>query len=222
MSRAAVILTLAVAILAAGIFLIWPGLDLAIARVFFHDGHFWADDPLAKAYRALFYWLPSALMALYGIAYVLARAKIRTPAAAFVSGRGLAFLALSFALGPGVLVNLALKDHWHRPRPAQTADFGGGMAFRPFWRPDGACDVNCSFVSGEVSASAWLIAPASLAPPPLRAPAMAAALVITALTALGRLAFGGHYLSDTLFAAIFTILLVQLLYRLIRPGKPEA
>ena len=91
------------------------------------------------------------------------------------------------------------------------------MSFRPWWSPGGECPRNCSFVSGEVSTAAWLVAPASLAPPPLRAPAIAAALVATVLTALGRLAFGGHFLSDTLFGALFTLLVVQLLYRAMRP-----
>ena len=31
------------------------------------------------------------------------------------------FLIATMAIGPGLIVNLGLKDHWHRPRPIQTA-----------------------------------------------------------------------------------------------------
>jgi lipid A 4'-phosphatase len=221
LSRASVYATFLVTLITAIVFWLWPDLDLAVAALFRRDNTFWGADPYARAYRFFFYWLPIVLMAIYAVAYILKRAgKLGH---AYVSGRGLVFLAVSMALGPGLLVNLGFKDHWHRPRPVQVSQFGGPMEFRPYWRGDGACERNCSFVSGEVSTAAWLIAPASLVPPPLRTPAMAAALIITVLTALGRFAFGGHFLSDALFAALFTISLVQLLYRAIvarAPSKP--
>jgi membrane-associated PAP2 superfamily phosphatase len=59
------------------------------------------------------------------------------------------------------------------------------------------------------------VAPALLAPPPFRAAAVGAALLFTAATAVLRMAFGGHYLSDVVFAALFTWLVVLSLYRLI-------
>jgi lipid A 4'-phosphatase len=211
LSRAWTIATLLAAIVTATIFWIWPGIDLIVARAFHGDGVFWGGDPYARAYRAIFYWMPTFAMAVYLLVFALQRlgSYKRFP---LVSARAIVFLALSMALGPGLLVNVALKDHWHRPRPSQIAEFGGGMEFRPFWRNDGACSRNCSFVSGEVSTAAWLIAPAMLAVPPFRVGAFVGALAITALTALGRLAFGGHFLSDALFAAVFTILLTQLLH----------
>ena len=67
------------------------------------------------------------------------------------TGRNLAFLALTLALGPGLLVNGLIKEHSHRPRPFQTQDFGGPWQFRPFGDFDGQCTTDCSFVSGETS-----------------------------------------------------------------------
>ena len=64
------------------------------------------------------------------------------------SGREIAFLSITMALGPGLLVNLTLKDHTHRPRPAHLQAFGGKAEFRPFYMADGACAKNCSFPSG--------------------------------------------------------------------------
>ena len=46
-----------------------------------------------------------------------------------LTGRNLAFLALTLALGPGLLVNGLIKEHSHRPRPFQTQDFGGTWQF---------------------------------------------------------------------------------------------
>ena len=43
----------------------------------------------------------------------------------------LIFLVATMALGPGLIVNLGLKDHAHRPRPVQYVDFGGADEFRP-------------------------------------------------------------------------------------------
>ncbi len=211
---AALIATLVTAL----VFWLWPGIDIAVARWFYIDGAFFGASSGARAFRYFFYHMPNGVLALYALGWGLGQAGVTWRWLPAVSHRGLLFLALSMAIGPGLIVNLGLKDHMHRPRPVQIAEFGGPMDFKPYWRADGGCSTNCSFVSGEVSSNAWLIAPASLAPPPLRAPAMAAALVATVLTALGRMAFGGHFLSDTLFAAFLTFLVVQILYRIIRPA----
>ena len=214
MSRAAVVFTLVALAASAAVFAAWPWLDIAVARVFYGDGAFWSGQA-ARAYRALFYGLPFVVLAWFVAALVGKRFGVSLPGSSWIDPPGLAFLVLSLALGPGLLVNVGLKDHWHRPRPVQVREFGGPMEFRPIWRGDGACARNCSFVSGEVSSSAWLLAPASLAPPPLRGPAYAAALAVTVLTALGRMAFGGHFLSDAMFASIFTALTTQLLFWLV-------
>ena len=40
-------------------------------------------------------------------------------------GRPVLCLTLSLIVGPGILVNLILKDHWGRPRPVHVTMFGG-------------------------------------------------------------------------------------------------
>ena len=136
------------------------------------------------------------------------------------TGRGLLFLALSMALAPGLMANLVLKDHWSRPRPVQVAEFGGAMEFRPWHRTDGACKRNCSFVSGEGSSAFWTLAPAIMAPPPVRPYAVVAALAFGTAVSVLRIAFGGHFLSDTIFAALLTALIVLGLHRVMfSPGR---
>ena len=127
------------------------------------------------------------------------------------------FLSLSLALGPGLLVNVVLKEHSQRPRPVQTLDLGGQWEFRPWYRFDGQCERNCSFVSGEAASAFWTVAPAMLAPPPVRPVAVAGALLFGAATAALRMAFGGHYLSDVLLAGLFTLLIALILYRFLIP-----
>ena len=43
------------------------------------------------------------------------------------------FLIATIAIGPGLIVNLGFKDHWHRPRPVHTQEFGGPDEFRPWY-----------------------------------------------------------------------------------------
>jgi lipid A 4'-phosphatase len=40
------------------------------------------------------------------------------------------FCLLVFLLGPGLIVNVILKDHWGRPRPRQVDLFGGTMQYQ--------------------------------------------------------------------------------------------
>jgi membrane-associated phospholipid phosphatase len=221
--RKAVILLTGLTVLVGAVFALWPGLDLAAAAAFHGASGFPAGDPALKLLRALLFYLPVAVLAGFVVAWGLGRLGVALPAWARPAGRSVLYLALGMALGPGLLVNVALKDHWHRPRPVQVTDFGGSLDFRPWYRTDGACAANCSFVSGETASAFWLVAPASLAPPPLRGPAIAAALLAGVATATLRMAFGGHFLSDVLFAALFTLLLLAGLARLVlgRGGGEE-
>ena len=188
------------------VFALWPQIDIDAARAFFSDGRF-SHAPWERGARAFFNITPFVLLAAFAALYGLRRAGFTVPLAP--TGRQLIFLIATMAIGPGLIVNLGLKDHSHRPRPIQTAEFGGPFAFRPWWRFDGQCPRNCSFISGEGSEAFWMVAPASLAPPPLRAPLLAGALAFGALTSLLRMAFGGHYLSDVILAALVMLIIVQ-------------
>ncbi len=216
MSRNAFIITLLLTLAAAGLFIRDPEIDLTAARLFF-DNAFIGASPASRVLRGIFYTLPLAVCAAFPLAWWLGP-KVGLPAALIPSNRAVVFIVLSMAIGPGLVVNLGLKDHWHRPRPVHLKEFGGNFDFRPINAVDGACKKNCSFVSGETSAGFWLIGPASLAPPPWRAPAIAGAVVFGALTGLLRMAYGGHFLSDIVLAGLITLLLLQILHGLIFRG----
>ena len=192
------------------LFALWPDLDLAVARRFFDAGHFIGRTRTGEILRSVFYDAPYVILGLLLLAYAARRlGKTRRGP----DGRAVIFLLASLALGPGLLVNGVLKENSHRPRPEQTVEFGGPWRFRPYEAFDGECRRNCSFVSGEVAASSWTLAPALLAPPPFRVLAVGAAMAFTAATGALRMSFGGHYLSDALLAALFTFLIVLGFYR---------
>ena len=114
-----------------------------------------------------------------------------------------------------------MKDHLHRPRPIHVREFGGHDEFRPWYRFDGACRKNCGFASGEASSAFWMVAPALLAPPPFRAPAIAAALAFGVAASALRMAFGGHFLSDVLFGGLISLIVVFAVRRALWPrGGP--
>jgi lipid A 4'-phosphatase len=199
---------------------IWPEIDLGLARRLYEaqGGGFGARrDGGLRLLRELGIYLPIAVLCLASIAWLAGRLR-RDPAAPLTNRRML-FLAASFALGPGLIVNGVFKDISHRPRPAQLAQFGGQDAFRPWYAFDGACKSNCSFASGEVAGATWLFAPSLLAPPPWRGPALGAAGVFALAVAALRMAFGGHFASDAIAAALITLASILAVGWLLRRAK---
>ena len=152
------------AALTLAVFGLWPDLDIAVAHIFYDGGGFIGRDGLDRFGRDFFRITPFVALAGYAALWLASRAGRWRGWAP--SGRAMIFLIATIAIGPGVVVNLSLKDHWHRPRPYQTQDFSGKSEFKPWYDDEGACKKNCSFVSGEAATGFWMVAPASVLPPP--------------------------------------------------------
>ncbi len=205
--------------LTLAVFAIWPGFDLTVAHVFYRDGSFDGEGLPSQLMRRFFSDTPFVVLAAYAALW-LARRKGWSVRWA-PSGKAVIFLIATMIAGPGLIVNLGLKDHWHRPRPYQTQDFKGPNEFRPWYETDGGCNKNCSFVSGEASTGFWMVAPASLLPPPVRGPAIVGAFAFGIATSILRMAFGGHYLSDVILGGLVTLIVVEIARKLIWPrGMP--
>jgi len=205
--------------LTLAVFALWPGVDLAVAHFFYDRGGFIGRSGLERAGRDFFRAAPFVVL----FAYIALYAARRLGVAVFwaPTGLGVIFLIATLAIGPGLIVNLGFKDHTHRPRPTHVVAFGGSDEFRPWYRFDGACKANCSFVSGEAATGFWMTAPALLLPPPARAPALAFAIVFGVGASLLRLAFGGHFLSDVLLGGLIALWVVAVARRLLWPrGGP--
>jgi lipid A 4'-phosphatase len=211
----ALLVYVALAALTLGVFAIWPVLDLMGAHVFYHDGGFFGRDSFGRFGRDFFRVTPFVVLAVYGALWLARRRGIRLGWAP--SGRAMIFLIATMVVGPGLIVNLGFKDHWHRPRPVQTQNFNGPSPFVPWYDDNGACKRNCSFPSGEASTGFWMVAPASVLPPPWRAPAMVGAFAFGLGASLLRLAFGGHYLSDVLLGGLITLIIIEIVRRLLWP-----
>ena len=214
------ILTLMLTFVTAIVFFMLPQLDLDVARSFYNpQSGFVGITPWGRIGRSIGADVPFIVPGVMLIAYICKRRGWNVPYAP--TGKSLMFLGLSFALSTGVLVNLVMKDHLHRPRPSHITEFGGSWDYRAFYQFDGQCPRNCSFPSGEASAAFWLVAPASLAPAPYTPLAVGGALVFGTATSILRIAFGGHFLSDVLFGGLLTLLVNFGVYRLIF-GKKSA
>ena len=219
MNRTGLIVALSIAAVAGAVFGFYPALDLRIARVFYevsdanHNMFALRLSPALMTVRDLGLWVGTALIA--PVVGALAIKLILPWRKLLISGRAILFLMATMALGPGLLVNVVLKDHWGRPRPIDVTQFGGDQHFVPWWDPRGDCPGNCSFVSGDVSGAFWTIAPAALTPPQWRVLAYGAALALGTAMAVFRVMAGGHFPSDVIFAGVFTFLIIWLAYALI-------
>jgi len=196
------------------IFYLFPGIDLRVSGWFYDaTGRFGlADSPPLRALRASSTWIMTGV--LLATLFQVARSALRRRTAGQDARRAI-WLVSCLLLGPGLLVNGLLKAHWGRPRPNATDLFGGEAPFQKVWVVSDWCDRNCSFVSGEASSAAWLVAAALLAPRRIRAPATALAVLYAFAISINRIAFGGHYLSDVLIAWLLCALVFAALYRLI-------
>ncbi len=199
-------------------FTVFPGVDLAATGLFHQagDGFPLASQPFFLRLRELGPFLVKLIagscVAILLFAFLTGRTpkglRLRTPL----------FLLSTLVIGPGLVVNALFKNNWGRPRPNAVDAFGGDAPYVPVWRITDHCDTNCSFVSGEASSSLWLIALAFVAPPAWRKPVLVAVLPLVIALSANRVAFGGHFLSDTLIAWGLTLLVIvavhHLLYRM--------
>jgi lipid A 4'-phosphatase len=216
MNRTGLLIALAIAGLVGGVFAIWPEFDLKLAALFYDPAtksFLPSYDPTLVRLRSVAMWIVAAAAAPAFVALILKLVLPRTRL--LLPGRAIVFLIATLALAPGLLVNVMLKDYGGRPRPAGVTQFGGPETFVAWWDPRGACDKNCSFVGGEPSGAFWTMAPAALAPAAWRAAAYGAAIAFGTGVSVLRMAFGGHFFTDVVFAGVFTFLIVWLMHGLI-------
>ena len=198
------------------VFALFPGLDLALAGIFFDPktGMFLLEaNGLAAVLRDGAMYLSWAFAAPAIIAFVVKMIWPNKPL--LVKGRTVALFLITLSLSAGILSNLAFKGYWGRPRPSDVVEFRGVWQYKNWWDSSGECPKNCSFFSGEASTAFWTYAPAALSPPQWRPLAFGAATLFGALTGLLRITFGGHFLSDVVAAGLVTFLTVWLTYAIV-------
>jgi lipid A 4'-phosphatase len=232
MNRIGLVVALSIGALVGVVFGVWPRLDIAVSALFFdpriHDFPINAER-WAQYARDVARVLIGAIVAPAFIAPVGKFLLPRRPM--LIKGSAALLMIVTLALGPGLITNSLLKEHWGRARPIDVTEFGGTDRFTAWWDPRGDCPGNCSFIAGEAAGAFWTLAAAALAPPQWRALAYGAALAFgTAVGAL-RIAGGGHFFTDVVFAGVIMYLLIWATYGAIyrwwpnraraKPEKPE-
>lgn len=208
------------------LFTLIPQIDLSVSAWFYDAAS--KDFPLShngilRTIYLLFLRIPIPLLIILPIMSIYAWRRYKTD---FFRRRIALFLLLSLLLGPGLVVNTVLKNHSiGRARPHQVEEFGGSSHFTPAFVYSGECQRNCSFVSGHAAIGFYFIGLGWL----LRSPAgFWAGMLIGTLISLTRIAQGGHFFSDTVFAfwAVYFVNLIlarwfQLPYPLRRKNRDD-
>jgi lipid A 4'-phosphatase len=196
-------------------------LDIAAARWFFRPD---ALDhwPLAREFP----WLILYRAASW-ITAALVGAGLWTLALSLTPGRrhwrGAATLVLlAVAIGPGLIGNAVLKDHWQHPRPRDLVELGGSLHYvpSPLIGREGGASFPCGHCTvGFLCGLGWWIfrrrrwAAASLV----------AGLTVGTLLGVGRMAAGAHFLSDVIWSALLAYGVAHVLcYHVLHLGASAA
>ena len=179
-----------------------PYLDLKISHFFFNGNQFSTDPYITFFYK--YGNFPAHILGFISLFLLIVSfafkrwMKLQAPAL---------LLFLTLTLGSGVIVNLVLKDHWGRPRPVQSKEFGGPLPFRPFYSPNFNSPMPAkSFPCGHCSTGFFFMALILLGKrynkPALTYFGIGMTLFLGLSLSYSRLAKGGHYFSDILISAL--------------------
>jgi membrane-associated phospholipid phosphatase len=215
MNRAGLLSVLAIAAVVGLLFGFYPQLDVKISGLFFDQAarEFPPPSGVTIFLRDAAMWIVAAVS---GPAFIAVAFKLVAPKKPMlIPGRAALLMIATLAIAPGFMTNVVLKDHWGRGRPAFVHEFGGAEQFLPWWDFRGECRDNCSFVAGEPSGAFWTLAPAALTPAPWRPLAYSAAVLFGSSVGLLRIAKGGHFFTDVVFAAVMNFIILWIAHGLI-------
>lgn len=207
-----VAIALALGIATGLVFSIWPRLDIAIAAMFQgHDGVFHMVRPAFWPFvREMFLTGFTLWYVTIVVGCVLAAFRLRE--LFDFDLRKWLYLASCSIVGPLLLVNVVLKEHWGRWRPREVIELGGAEIFTRPLELGGTCDYNCSFVSGEVSSMVMVFISLAFVTTAWRPVFYVLTIALGLLSAAIRVGQGGHFPSDTLFAGVFMVIVAAAVY----------
>ena len=180
----------------------WLDLDRALSALIYSPGREWLSD--SNGFWGLIYditpW-PALLLGVVALVVLLLGfryARLRP------WRRQALFFILFLALGPGLLVNVVLKDNLHKPRPRDVVEFGWQYRHSEFWQPGAAPqNGNHSFPSGHASIACAVMGPWFFLRQ--RHKQLAVAFLVSGciwgvVVGAARMLQGGHFFSDVVWA----------------------
>lgn len=189
-------------------------LDIQLISYFYHPQHPYPWDLRSKYPWNLFYYFgsyPGILLALIALIFVILSYINRN----FIRFRKESlFVLVALIVGPGLVVNAILKDHYGRPRPREIRCFGGQQEYysvlKPAFQargksfPCGHCSMGFYFFTLFYvwkKRRKWLSRASLLF-----------ALLYGTLIGVARMGQGGHFPSDVLWAGGFVFFITAFLY----------
>lgn len=199
-------------ILAIGTTLIFwfTDLDIKAAALFYHPeniGDVWPEQHW-WLWRILFkYAFPFTVVAGFAALFIFVISHFHDHSRRY--RRQALYILLVIVIGPGLVVNLIVKDHWGRPRPMHITQFGGEFEYLPPLQightPDksfvcGHCSVGYSFFVLYFLAQNYKLFYFALT------------LVLAWTMGFTRMTSGGHFVSDILWSGYLVFLVAFALY----------
>jgi membrane-associated PAP2 superfamily phosphatase len=198
--------------------------DRLLAEKIYGSDHLWPG--IGKfPWNIIYNWAPLPGLTLAGLAlltgigsFFTLRLKNRR--------REAVFILLLLALGPGLIVNVLLKDQLGRARPREIVECGGTHQYTEIWEK-GTTGANSSFPSGHASIAFFTLAPWFILRDKqekhqknkgLANSFLVFGIVFGAVVGFARILQGGHFLNDVIWAGGIVYLVGGLLALILLPG----
>jgi membrane-associated PAP2 superfamily phosphatase len=190
---------LALSLICITVYLVWPTLDLNVARWFYTpDVGFTADQwPWVPTWHMSVPWVGRLML----VCSVFVWAVGRHFTTATTRRKALA-LTLCLIVGLWLIMHAGFKDNWGRARPSQVSALSGTQTYTSPLIPSSGCERNCSFMSGHAGTGFVLIAIGALATTRTRRRWLAIGWAAGLVLGFIRMAQGGHFLGDVLFGGL--------------------
>lgn len=206
-------------VLLAALFFFYAQIDLLVSSFFFEakDGFIYNRHPVLLFLYEIVYFVSAGFIISFVL--LLAVSLIFKRHFKHLGRRQIIYLTLALAIGPGLLVNGILKEHWGRARPLQITEFNGKADFTPAFVITDFCESNCSFTSGHAAMGFFPMALAFLfgIGTKLRRQILVVGITSGIIFGGARIIQGNHFLSDVIFSGLLTFLVYYLLAAWIKP-----
>lgn len=193
-------------------------IDLSVQSFLYGGGHSWKYAAFPAAVLLYKYGAVPGLIAAVAASVVFA---LGFAYVGMLKYRKISIIVLlTMALGPGLFVNVLFKNYFGRPRPRDAAEFGGKWQYKLPLVP-GKPGQGHSFPSGHASMGFVFLALYVYYRDKNKAASycwLAGSSVFGAAIGAARMAQGGHFLSDVMWAAGITLITAEAVNSYVLPA----